>query len=116
MQMIARNYQPALVECESQDKNNVECCATRSADGKTLVIQVVNYSEHPLPATLRLNGYSPSKATARITELSGSLHEMNTAFAPERVKSYSFDWPHNLGNGQTVYTLPPLSFSIIRFE
>lgn len=116
MQMIARNYEPSMVGCEPRDGNNIECCATRSADGKTLVLQVVNYSDHPLPAMLQLNGYSPSCAVARVSEISGSLHEMNTATAPERVKSYSFDWRHNLKNGQALYILPPLSFSIIRFE
>lgn len=116
LQMIARNYEPTMVECEPQQGSNIECCATRSADGKTLVLQVVNYSEHPLPAMLQINGYSPAHSVASVSEISGSLHEMNTAIAPERVKTYSFDWQHNFKNGQTLYTLPPLSFSIIKFE
>ncbi|HWD92245.1 MAG TPA: family 16 glycoside hydrolase [Verrucomicrobiae bacterium] len=116
MQMIARNYEPTLVECSPRGGDDIECCATRSADGKTLVLQVVNYSDHALPATLQLNGYLPGQAVARVNELSGSLQEMNTAIAPERIKSYSFDWPHNLKNGRTIYILPPLSFSIIKFQ
>lgn len=115
--MVSRNYEPLLVASHVQCAGEaLSVNAKRSADGKTLVLQVVNVSEQPVRAMLQLNGFSPSKAEAQVEELAGPLQATNTASAPERIKPSTRTWEHGLRNGKSSFTFAPCSFTVIRFE
>ena len=59
-QMLSRNYLPVLVKCRlTGGKGQLDANAKRSADGKTLVLQVVNTSALAVPAQIRLAGFVP---------------------------------------------------------
>ncbi len=115
--MISRNYQPLLVKTEVlHGDRNLDVTAKRSEDGKTLVMQVVNAGEQPRNVSLNLDGFTPSRPTARVEELCGSLHARNTALWPNRIVTRETRWNHGLTSGKTSYAFPPHSFTVIVFE
>ncbi len=117
-QMLSRNYQPLVVDTTVQARpgHSLDASAKRSEDGKTLVLQVVNGSDRAESAALQIVGIRTSQSAARVEELSGSLHAVNTAHAPTRIKPYTYAWRHGLKNGKSSFTFAPHSFTIIRFE
>ncbi len=112
-QMISRNYQPLVVKCENPF-HDLDVSATKSADGKTLVLQIVNLGAEPMELPLEISGFVPQKSEALMLTLEGSLDADNPASAPRTIQPISTKWKHGLENGQTAVTLPPRSFSIIR--
>jgi len=116
-QMSSRNYQPVQVSAEVQgDGDQLAVSAKRSEDGKTLVLQVVNFSERALAAKLAVRGFVPKQSQSQVEELSAPLDAANTAEASEHVKPKVFEWQHKFANGQTVYQFAPHSFTVIRLE
>lgn len=115
--MISRNYQPLLVKSEVRNAGDtLDVSAKRSEDGKTLVLQVVNFSAQPVEAVIRLEGFAPSQPVARIEELAGPLDARNTADNPHRITTRAKEWRHGITNGMATCRLPPHSFTVARFE
>ena len=116
-QMISRHYQPLLVTSEvHSDGDALDVTAKRSEEGQTLVLQVVNLSEQSTTTTLGLRGFSPHQTAAQIETLAGPLEVVNTAVHPELIKPARSTWEHRLTTGQTTYTFPGNSFTVIRLE
>ena len=113
-QMISQNYQPLVVKCDGPS-TNLDVCATKSGDGKTLVLQVVNSGAEPVTLPLKISGFAPGKSMARVLTLVGPLDSGNTAVAPEAIKPLATEWRHGLKDGGTMVTFPGHSFSVIKF-
>jgi hypothetical protein len=115
--MVSRNYQPLLVESNVHGTDsNLQVIATRSQDAKILVLQVINIGDQPAPALIHLDGFVPSKTSARVEQLAGSLDAANTAQAPDVIKPILSNWQHDFEQGKASYSFPPHSFTIIRIE
>ncbi len=114
-QMLSRNYQPLLLECAVEGAE-LDVTAKRSEDGKTLVVEVVNTSGAPVETVMRLEGFTPTRPTARVEELTGDLHDRNTADEPERIAPTVEEWSHGSANGAVVRTFAPHSLTVVRFE
>ena len=115
--MIRNNYQPVAVRSEVESPGQcLDVSAKRSDDGKTLVLQIVNVGAESLPVKLLITGFTPAQPLARVEELAAPLDSRNTAQNPEQCQTSFKYWPHGLVNGETVYTCPPCSFTVIRFE
>ena len=71
--MISRNYQPLHIPASVAGAPDLDVSARRSEDGRTLVLQVVNVADHRQTARIHLQGFQPSKSTALVEELAGSL-------------------------------------------
>ena len=113
-QMIARNYQPLAVRAESSAPN-LDVSATKSADGKTLVLQVVNRGDNAATLPLHITGFVTAKSLAKVITLEGSSDARNTANAPDKIKPVISDWKHQgLNDGRSTLTFPAHSFSVIR--
>ncbi len=112
-QMISRNYQPLVVKCESPVQN-LDVSATRSEDGKTLVLQVVNLRAKAATVPLKISGFVPTKPVVQVLTLEGALDANNTANAPDAIKPASKQWKHGLKDGETTVTFPAYSFTVIR--
>jgi hypothetical protein len=113
--MISRNYEPLLVESEVQSPSGrLDVVAKRSENGKTLVLGVVNANERPVPAAIRLVGFTLSKPTALVEELSGPLDMVNTAAAPRHIVPKRSEWRHAASGGE--FTFAPRSFTVVRLE
>jgi Alpha-L-arabinofuranosidase len=116
-QMISRNYQPLVVksEIENSANNFLDVCATKSDDGKTLVLQVVNADANEVTLPLKLSGFTPATRLAGIQTLSGPLNASNSAANPDFIKPTGIEWKHRLEHGETTVTFAPHSFTVIRF-
>jgi alpha-L-arabinofuranosidase len=116
-QMLSQNYQPQRVLCEVTTTGApvpLDVCATRSADGKTLVLQTVNPGESAVTAEIHLSGFTPGAAAAQVTELSGPLEAVNKATQPQAIVPKQSAWPLGKDNGS--YSFPPHSVTVMRFE
>lgn len=116
-QMFSRNYLPQLVTCQvTGAAHPLDANAKRSANGKTLVLQVVNPSAQPVAAQIDLAGFVPGKPLAQVTELAGPLNAVNTADKPDALVPQPSAWRHDLKQGNARRTFPPHSFTLLRFE
>jgi Alpha-L-arabinofuranosidase C-terminal domain/Domain of Unknown Function (DUF1080) len=115
--MARKSYQPLLVGSEVQGRaDRLSLNARRSDDGKTLVLQVVNWDAEPRPTQIRVKGFVPTNPEAHVEQLAGPPDAVNTADAPERIRPVRSGWRHAMNDGTTSYTFPPHSFTIIRFD
>jgi hypothetical protein len=116
-QMISRNYEPLLVKSEVQEPQHaLDVAAKRSQDGKTLVLQVVNFSAQPAETALNISGFVPRHPVAKVETLAGPLDAQNTADNPEQIKPALTEWPHNLRDERTTITFPADSFTVISLQ
>ena len=112
-QMISRNYQPLEVAAESPTPE-IDVSATRSEDGKKLVLQVVNAGGDEVTLPLKISGLAPMISTAQILTLAGSLDACNTASTPEAIKPTWREWKSESQDGGITVTFPAHSFTVIR--
>lgn len=113
-QMISRNFAPLVVQADNTS-SNLDVSATKSDDGKRLVVQVVNPGAHSITVPLTLAGFVPATATAQVITLAAPLEARNTAAAPAAIKPVTTRWQPDLKNGQTSVVFPANSFTILRF-
>ena len=117
IRMNRRHYQPLLVASElagPADKLSIN--VKRSDDGKTLVLQAVNWDDAPRPTRLAIEGFTPSRPSATVETLEGPSEAANTAAEPDRIKPHRSEWTHDLAGGKATYTFPPRSITMIRLE
>ena len=114
-QILSANYEPQVVECEiAPAKSPLRAVATRSADGRTLVLTVVNPGDKEIEARIHLAGFPPAKPTAEVTELSGPMDAANSAEKPDTIVPHKSGWPHDANGGS--YDFRPRSITALRFE
>lgn len=114
-QMVSRSHQPLVVKSEyqSSSSNDLDVSATKSEDGKTLVLKVVNFADHSITVSLRIRGFHPVRTVARVKTLAAPLDSRNTASNPKAVTPALANWKHGLEEGDTTWTFPALSFTVI---
>jgi hypothetical protein len=116
-QIISRNYLPQLVKCEvSGGPGRIDACATRSEDGKTLVLQTVNPGQVAVTARISVAGLIPTSSTARVTVLASELDAVNTAEHPNSVLPEQSEWRDEFKDGVASHSFPPHSFTVIRLD
>ncbi len=115
--LLARYYQPLLVRTTVPPADTkLEVCATRSEDGRTLVLQAVNPTAQPIPARFVFSGFDPSLARATAEQLSGPPDEANTAGTFLQIHPEPAVWQPDLRTGEAACTFAPWSFTILRLE
>ena len=115
--MLARNYLPGLLKCAVLDPTGkLDATATRSADGGTLVLQVVNVGDQAIATTIRIDGFSGVDAIAQVTALSGPLDAVNTADKPAAIVPMQSQWKYDPKPDKAVYTFPARSFTSFRWH
>jgi alpha-L-arabinofuranosidase len=116
-QMLSRNYLPQLAQCEiTGAQGQLNAIATRSDDGKTLVLQAVNPSDIAVTAQIHVTGFVPVVPTAQVTELSGQPDAVNTAGQTEAITPKQSEWQHGINEGVTSRTFLPHSLTVMRLE
>jgi alpha-L-arabinofuranosidase len=116
-QMLCRNYLPQLVKCHvTGAEGKLDVNAKRSDDGRTLVLQVVNPGEKAVAAQIHLAGFVPGKPVAQVLELSGPLEAVNAANKPNAITPQQSQWKHGIKDGNTSYSFPPHSFTVLHLE
>jgi hypothetical protein len=116
-QIFSQNYLPRVVEAKvNGGGSKLDVTATRSDDGQTLVLRVVNPSDKDVSALIHLAGFAPRQPEAQVSELAGSLRAVNTAAKPNAIVSQSHVWRQAIKGGNAKYTFAPYSITVIRFE
>ncbi len=117
MQMLSDNYQPELVQCDVSGANSgFEAVATRSENGETLVLQVLNATADTIQSGVHLQGISSQKPIARVTRIFGDLGAVNTASEPSHIDPEYTPWSTDDFTADGKITFPPNSFTIVRYD
>ncbi len=106
--MISRGYQPVRLDCTAT--GGLEAAAAGSDDGKTVVVQVVNVTAEAVTADVQLDGFTRTRPTVAVEQLSASGNAANTAAEPARVVPVASDEPAG------PHRFPPRSFTVLRFR
>jgi hypothetical protein len=117
IRMASRHLQPILVESRVRvhaDKLSVN--AKRSEDGKTLVVQVVNWGDELRPTRIEFTGFKPTNPSATIEQMAGPLDAANTAEEPDRIRPRRSEWKHEIRGNQARYSFPPRSITFLQFH
>jgi alpha-L-arabinofuranosidase len=115
MRMHLRYDLPILLRCDVSSASNLDVTATRSFDGKTLSLQIVNPGPTQSVA-ISLAGFTPTRDSAHVTELVAPNDAANTADHPDTVHPTESDWHAPALNGTIIRQLPSQSFTIIQFK
>src|SRR6185312_7708795 len=101
IRMTRRDAQPLLVASEIRGTaGTLSANAKRGEDGKTLVVQVVNWGNDPRETRIEVEGFSPSNPSATIEQIAGPLDASNTANEPDRIKLIRSQWRHGMEKGR----------------
>ncbi len=88
-QMVAANRMPRCVEAKvvrsSSAPAALDVTAQVSTLRGTLVLQVANFGDTRQTAKIAISGFAISPS-AKVTQISGKLDDVNTAEEPERIK------------------------------
>ena len=115
--LYAGSALPQCVKAEVEGASEaLDVTARRDDDGKVLQIQVVNTGAKAIDARIRVNDFKPTKAVAKVTEVSGKLDDVNTAAEPRRVVPRNTPWRHGLAEDGGRYTFPAYSLTILQLE
>jgi len=114
-QMAAQNHLPLRVAGETTSPNNdLDVTVTRSEDGKTLVLKIVNSGATAHMTDIDLKGFVPGSPQADVWTLTGELTAINTPETPERIRSIRSQYPVK---GSTFsYSFGPHSYTILRLK
>lgn len=116
-QMISRSYEPFLIKSQIESSgNSLQASATRSENGKTVVLSVVNPGDKAASASIIIHGYSPTQPVADVEELAGPLNATNSAKAPSQIQPIRKQWQPRFENGTAKYDFQPYSFTVIKFN
>jgi alpha-L-arabinofuranosidase len=114
-QMAAANHLPLRVAAEvSSPDGALDVTVTRSEDGSTLALKVVNIGARPHRATVSLEQFGPVAARAEVWTLTGDLTDINTPQEPDRIRSH-----RSVFQGaapQFDYEFPARSYTILRLR
>ncbi len=111
-QMASRHHQPILVGCTvTGGTEQLDVTATRSKDGKQIVLHVANIGGRPASATLDI-ACSGRIIAATASELSGQPEEVNSPESPQRI--IPVEKPVQPAARQ-VYEFAPYSYTILTF-
>jgi alpha-L-arabinofuranosidase len=115
-QMYSNNYCETLVKCDVAQNPELDCNAKLSSDGKTLVLNIVNFAAQPVTTDIKLSGFKSSQENADWTELAAPLDAVNTATKQDDVVPTSKQWQHTLADGSVQATFQPFSVTSIRIR
>ena len=78
------------VTCEAHSPTDaLDVMASRSDDGSTLVLKVVNPSDKPHRATIDISGMADIASNGEATTLKGKLANLNPPEKPENIHSHN---------------------------
>ena len=116
-QMLSRWRLPECVQADAKSPQNpLDVTAVRSADGRTVQLQVVNLEGRAMPAEIHVQGFMPHSADGqdRRAERCPGRSEHARGARANRPGREPMAARHEAG--KAVYTFPPYSFTILRLE
>ena len=114
----AAHYQPLLVASEVRGRaETLSVNAKRSEDGKTLVLQVVNWGDEPRPTRIEVEGFTPSRPVGdgRGTGRPARRRQHRRRARPDQAPAVPSGRTGWQAAGELL-PFPPRSITIIRLE
>jgi alpha-L-arabinofuranosidase len=111
-QMASNNHLPLLVSSEVDGSTKLDVTATRSEDGKKMVLHVANTGNKDITGTFDIKGFEKG-GTVRTITLSGNLKEANSPEEPTKISPVEENI--TLANGAT-YDIPAYSYTVFVFN
>jgi alpha-L-arabinofuranosidase len=114
-QMAAANYAPNRVDSSVKSADDtLDVTATKSEDGRTLIVRVVNVNPRSHRASIQIDGITGINKAADVWTLSGALTDRNLPTQPEKVRSVKSQFS-GAGN-EFEYEFAPYSYTILRLH
>ena len=111
-QIASRNALPLRVQSSVTGVDGLDVLATRSEDGKTLVLNVVNVSGDARQASIFLAGFGGVRAATHVEALAGPLEAVNPADGPAVVRPHESNL--RVDGAQFNYTFSAHSDTVLR--
>lgn len=112
-QMASENHLPLLIKSEITDESGkLDVTATRSEDGKRVVLHVANIGDKPLLIKLNVKGMGNIKMVKSVT-LSGELKNRNTPDEPEKLVPVVNTMKNK---SSQVYEILPYSYTLFVYS
>ncbi len=113
-QMYAKHYQPVTIKCELQGaEDRLDVLATKSEDGASVVLRVVNPTDQVVSADIHVKDFVPKESAGTIVELAGTANARNTEARPRAVVPVEKEWEHELKSAKAQREFPPFSVTVI---
>ncbi|HKD37111.1 MAG TPA: alpha-L-arabinofuranosidase C-terminal domain-containing protein, partial [Pirellulales bacterium] len=114
-QMAAANHLPCRVATETKSPgDDLDVTATRSDDGATLVLKVVNIGSQARGAEIDIAAFGHVSRDAEVMSLSGLLNEINPPDAADRVHNHASHFDQ--AGERFDYEFPAHSYTIIKLK
>ncbi|HEY3342310.1 MAG TPA: alpha-L-arabinofuranosidase C-terminal domain-containing protein, partial [Anaerolineae bacterium] len=111
-QMIAQHYQPLCVAAAlTQESDTLDVTATRSEDGRTMVLKVVNLGADEVGVSF--SGLPGRAGRVRLTRLTGELTAENTPGEPRKISPEVSETTWE--SAAFMCTVPGYSFTALQF-
>ena len=110
-QMAAENHQPLVVSSQVTAGQDLDVTATKSTDGESLCLHVVNLGSSEAATWLKIEGLPAINSDARTWTLSGNLNDENTLTNPTGIEPKERDI-HDVSNSFR-YTFPARSYTVL---
>jgi alpha-L-arabinofuranosidase len=110
MKLYREHYQPQRVALQSE--GGLNAVATRSEDGHTLVLKVVNASAAVSDCLIRVDGVEVREATQWV--VAAELRERNTILHPHRIAPV--ESPVAGASTEFVHTFPAHSVTVMELH
>ncbi len=111
MKLYRDHFQPNLVSCENPGPLNI--AATRSEDGKKLVLKIVNAAKEAVRGEVEVAGGLRGRR-AQAWQALGGLSDRNTMQEPGKIAARPIKAP--VAGGIVSGEFPPLSVTLIEFS
>lgn len=111
-QMASANHLPLRIDCQTDSLLDVT--ATRSIDGKTIAIHVVNTSGLNVKTAINLKNFAGRNSRIQVTTLSGNPDDENTPQEPEKIKAVKKQIVNT--SDKVEYDVPAYSYTILSFR
>ena len=111
-QMASKNHLPLRVSASVV--GNLDVTATRSEDGTTLALHIVNTGGRAANSTIQLDDFGEGQAIMDVWTLSGSLNAANTPEEPERI--VPIEETQTVNAKEFTYQFLPYSYTIIKLS
>jgi alpha-L-arabinofuranosidase len=99
---------------EDWTPNTVDAIATRTADGRRIIIKAVNYDGSPHTLLTRVQGsHVPADATVKLVTVTAGLAEANSLAEPDHLRRREITRPYAR---DMAFELPPYTVAVIEIR
>lgn len=111
-QMASANHEPTLIESQVVDGTGLDVTATKSLDGRTLCLHVVNLASTSDSTQLKISNFPGVRSVAQAWTLAGNPNDTNSPTGPTAIQPVV----RNIGSvgSSFTYTFPASSYTVLR--